>query len=477
MKLSVQPRVFVFGVSGATWDVITPLANAGRLPNIRKLIDGGVSGVLASVRPEGDKHFRPQTAWPCLSTGRRPESHGILRYFHTAAEMQVPSIWQLISDTGRNVGTYSWPMTWPPKEINGFDIPCYHARDRRTWPPELEDIRNLDRQSAKAVLDREGAARLRLLESLRMAQVLARYNVLYPMAGSLLRSAARVAFSASAEERTLELRHAKQQLACGLFLDLCRRYQPDASAFVTFLVDYISHRYWRYHEPEKFGEAPATPAIRNAVINAYIAVDNMLGRILQRMDSNTVVAFVSEHGMAAEPDSTEHGDWHYVINAARLKQFAGLDEHIHAHPIARWVAYRRDDGAPIAPAEVEKLQSLVVVETGEPLFQVFNQQHEIIVKFNLATDVAFYRQANLENLHIAMVDKQIGFSELARRNDRRRSAMHAEDAVFILHGPGIKRGASLQGAEIIDIAPTLLCAAGIQTSAVFDGKVLDVFGS
>ncbi|WP_019602662.1 hypothetical protein [Teredinibacter turnerae] len=138
--------------------------------------------------------------------------------------------------------------------------------------------------------------------------------------------------------------------------------------------------------------------------------------------------------MAAEPDSTEHGDWHYVINAARLKQFAGLDEHIHAHPIARWVAYRRDDGAPIAPAEVEKLQSLVVVETGEPLFQVFNQQHEIIVKFNLATDVAFYRQANLENLHIAKADKQISFSEFIQRptSNVQRSKMRV--AELMAHG-------------------------------------------
>ena len=37
-------RVFVLGLDGATWDILRPLADAGELPNISRLMAGGASG-------------------------------------------------------------------------------------------------------------------------------------------------------------------------------------------------------------------------------------------------------------------------------------------------------------------------------------------------------------------------------------------------------------------------------------------------
>lgn len=58
----VQP-VFIVGVSGATWDVLMPLVEQGRTPNIAGLLDRGTAARLASVRVSGDKHYRMPVAW------------------------------------------------------------------------------------------------------------------------------------------------------------------------------------------------------------------------------------------------------------------------------------------------------------------------------------------------------------------------------------------------------------------------------
>ncbi len=57
----------------------------------------------------------------------------------------------------------------------------------------------------------------------------------------------------------------------------------------------------------------------------------------------------------------------------------------------------------------------------------------------------------------------------------RRSAHHAREGVLVLKGHGIRRGAELKGAQIIDIMPTLLSASGMEVPSGLDGQVLDVF--
>ena len=58
-------KVFVLGLDGATWDVLRPLADAGDLPNLARLMGGGASGTLESVFPP----LSP-VAWTGVMTGQ-----------------------------------------------------------------------------------------------------------------------------------------------------------------------------------------------------------------------------------------------------------------------------------------------------------------------------------------------------------------------------------------------------------------------
>ena len=470
-------RALVFGVSGMTWRVAEPLLRAGRLPNLQRLVEQGCSGDLMSVRAAGDEHYRPQIAWATLATGCLPEHHGLDRFYHTADDCKLPGFWKAFEDRGLKVGLFGWPMTWPPRQTNGFLIPCYHGRDDDTWPPELRSIKWLERQRHEASMGRDHHGSMGLGTAADVAASLWRNGVRLRSAPTLLGSGARLLARRDPQLRSLLLRETKSQVSVEMFLHLYRRYRPHLATFHTFLVDYISHRYWRYHEPQAFGEpdSPQARRLAKAVERAYIFTDQMLGRIVQRLAPDTIVAVVSEHGMAPEPISAEVGDWQYLIRGNAVAQLVGLGEELDVCPIARWIAYRPKTGRGMPPQAAQKFAAIRVVETGLPLFSVWEHGlNEVIVKFSINRDDAIYAKGQLDQLHVEFEGKQINFTDIARRGSRQRSAMHEQRGVLVIAGPGIRRGAKLPESSIIDFAPTLLRAVGLSADGPFDGHALDL---
>lgn len=49
---------------------------------------------------------------------------------------------------------------------------------------------------------------------------------------------------------------------------------------------------------------------------------------------------------------------------------------------------------------------------------------------------------------------------------------HRSEGILILRGPGIKKGRKIEGAHILDVAPTILYLLGLPIPKGFDGKVL-----
>jgi predicted AlkP superfamily phosphohydrolase/phosphomutase len=475
-----SPVVLVFGISGATWRVMRPLMEAGRLPNISRLAARGCSGVLSSHLAEGDEHYRPQVAWASLATGHNPDRHGITRYYHTGEDLQVPALWERFANAGAPVGVYGWPLDWPPPSLGGFIIPSHWARDTQTWPPELSVIKEIDRDQQDG--ERDGERRPDLLKRLnliiRLLRLRPRPATLASIAFALASGLTGPSHSRT-EWRALRLRHAKLDLSSDLFRSLCRRHQPRFRAFVTFLVDLASHRYWRYHEPDAFSETETELADRcfaTAVVDAYERVDRALGRILSDLPSNAVVAVLSEHGMGAEPNSAEVGRWRYVIRGKALLRMMGRAD-VLARPVARWIAIRPLAGQALPNDLAERLREVTVVETSLPLFQVIeNSNREIVIKLNLDRSVALYNSGNLQNLSVRIGSLDaVPFESICRRLGRTRSAMHERDGILIIGGEGIRQLGMIEPSRLIDVAPTLLKAAGLPF-ADCAGKPLDVFG-
>lgn len=469
--MSVKP-LFVFGVSGGTWRVLDPLLEGGQAPALAGLLRSGARGILRSTRAEGDEHFRPQVAWATLATGCAPSRHGITAFFHEAADFEEPPIWERYNRLGLSVGVFGWPGTWPPPLVRGFVVPSHLARDARTSPPELSAIKELDRLQQDA--QRDGGLG-RHVQSARLLAVLARRHRIPPrhimrLMGHVLKAA-----SSGLESRRVLLRRAKLELTADVFVDLYTRFQPDLAAYVTFAADDAMHRYWRYREPSLFGE-PDAPHVLSAVIdNSFRDVDGVLGKILARLRPGTTVVVLSEHGMAPEPISPEVGRWFYSIRGGLLLKLMGLADRVSAHPVARWVAFRPKASEGL-PADLGgRLEGAVVVETGRPLFAVHQHtRDEIAVKLALGADVPQYAAGELEQLHLSLEGMNIPLTRILDRAARRRSAMHDEEGMLVIAGPGIRPG-TVVDARLVDVAPTLFHAAGLVVPDGFEGSVLDAF--
>ena len=69
-------KVMVIGLDGATFDLIKPWVNEGKLPNLKKLIGEGTYGNLRSTIPSATI-----PAWPSFFTGCNPGKHGFYDFF------------------------------------------------------------------------------------------------------------------------------------------------------------------------------------------------------------------------------------------------------------------------------------------------------------------------------------------------------------------------------------------------------------
>ena len=69
------PKVLLIGWDAADWKTITPLLDAGKMPNLQRLVNEGIMGNLATLYPS----LSP-TLWTSIATGKRPFRHGILGF-------------------------------------------------------------------------------------------------------------------------------------------------------------------------------------------------------------------------------------------------------------------------------------------------------------------------------------------------------------------------------------------------------------
>jgi hypothetical protein len=75
-------------------------------------------------------------------------------------------------------------------------------------------------------------------------------------------------------------------------------------AHVVTLPDRVSHAFWRFHHPEDYPpiERDELAAHRDKVVRAYRESDRLLGQLLARLDSDTTVIVLSDHGFTSEGD-------------------------------------------------------------------------------------------------------------------------------------------------------------------------------
>lgn len=140
-------RLAIFGIDGADLDLLGPWMDDGSLPTLARLRREGACGRLASTIPP----LSPE-AWSSFATGANPGRHGVVNFvqpkpgrydlmFNSGAAQRGRTFWQILSEAGLRVGVVNVPMTYPPRPVNGFlisgpDTPGLQSEF--TWPRELK---------------------------------------------------------------------------------------------------------------------------------------------------------------------------------------------------------------------------------------------------------------------------------------------------------------------------------------------------
>ncbi len=521
-----KPKVLIVGLDSATFDLIDPWIAQGKLPNLAGLMTNGARAKLASVMPP----ITPP-AWTSFMTGKNPGKHGIFHFMETtagtyslrylnAASRRAKTVWRILCDAGFTVGTMNIPFTYPPEQLNGFQISGMDTPSEKSpfiYPPELRS-------------ELEG--------------LLGRFKLDVRYLGYMSTDPRR--------EQVLNDMENLDRQWLGASLHLLRKHPADVMMFTFMSIDTVQHYFWQYMDKNHFlHDARAATRFGDAILRVYQRLDDAVGQMLKEVSSDTSVLVVSDHGGGPTSDRVVYlnrylaqlGLLHYKqentplvkrltrnvvrgiytllrsILSSRQKSFLAhklpvlrkyfettftsfsqIDwsrtkaycSEVLASPPSIWINLKGVKPAGIVePNEYESLVELITSKlselkdprTNEPVIKrVFRRDEIFSGSFsNEAADLLldwwetseFSTSPSFpEDTHLPAVEVR----ERAPSEDSEWGGTHRRDGILIAHGQPFKKGATIQNAQLIDMAPTLLYLLNQPVPEDMDGKVLrDLF--
>jgi len=151
--MSKKQKLVIIGLDGVSWEIINLLIKEGRLPTLKKLINSGVYGVLHSSIP-------PITApaWASFVTGKNPGKHGVFDFVQpkeslsnlkpvTSTDIKGATFYEILEKEGKQCILINMPVSYPPR-IEGIVITSLMSPDNFIFPqtlveeiPELKNYR------------------------------------------------------------------------------------------------------------------------------------------------------------------------------------------------------------------------------------------------------------------------------------------------------------------------------------------------
>lgn len=509
--MSAQDKVFLLGLDGATFDLLDPWIDAGQLPNLNRLKQEGSWGELQSTRP-------PSTApaWTACFTGVNPGQHGIFDFRESPAldqrrplvssrSIRVPTLWQILSHHGRSVGVLNVPITYPPVPVNGILVGGMMTPGpgaEYTYPPELKHDLNargyvVDVEIQKYDVEAEADA----------------YRFLDDVAESL-------------DRRAQALFHLMDHHPWHFFMAVFVALDRIQHLFWKTLADPSS----------PFHSAPAAPRLRGRILSIYQAADDLVGRLMDRLASEGAsLIVVSDHGFGSTHRWFNANRWLQEEGWLRLKPGAAFRKRlfyeamkfndsrlvktilpqrlgravrgrirsgrsafktdldrcidwprtqaffasIPAQGIYINVKRSPDDthGAVAPGAEYDSLREAIArrlgqladPRTGEPVVDRVWRREELYHGPHAAhaPDLVF-----VAGDYSVLGRELLGTRAPLESSEHWANGFHRMNGVFLAWGPHVRRGIRLQGATMLDVAPTVLYALDLAVPDNMEGRIL-----
>jgi predicted AlkP superfamily phosphohydrolase/phosphomutase len=250
-------KVVVIGLDGTPLSLITGLIAKGELPNLARIFQDGSVRPMTSAIPAVSS-----VAWSSFMTGKNPGKHGVYgfldrvpntydTYIPNSKAMRSDTLWEILSTQGMRVVVMNVPVTYPPRQVNGILVAGFLSPrlEKATYPArvadKLKDIGyRLDVDPWQAREDKS-----KLLEDI---------------------------------DYTL----AKREEAMYHFME----NEPWEFFMLQIMeTDRLHHFLWEHMET---GDEKYAPAF----LNVYRKVDGLLGRLYDRLEKDTTLLIMSDHG-------------------------------------------------------------------------------------------------------------------------------------------------------------------------------------
>jgi predicted AlkP superfamily phosphohydrolase/phosphomutase len=503
-------KVFVFGLDGASPEVIDSLIAQGKLSTFKKLKEEGAMGRLRTTIP-------PITgsAWSSFMTGKNPGKHGVFDFIHrkegtyqlspiNARLREGRSFWSWASDAGKKICIFNVPVTYPPEAVNGIMVTGMLTPSKKTdYTFPLSLAKELDRVTQ--------GYRIHITQSYSKGK--------------------EEAFLEHLEEMTEKRKKAMEYLF-GL---------EDWDIFIAIFegIDVLQHELWHCSDRSHFRHNPSQERFLEVIPNYYERMDGILRQVVEHWigpEWNLVV--MSDHGAGplykllyvnnflmgrgflqlrkgALPSLRNllfrlgivpMAFYHLLLRVGlgRLKKKArfGQSESL-LKPFflsfedvnwSRTKAYSigstagqiyinlkgREPMGIVEPgaefeavreAIIRELKMLVDEKTGELVVEKIYRKEELYSGPHLkeAPDILFLPK----DLEIAAFGEYEFASHRVLDFSWGVSGSHRMDGLLMMRGKRIRPGVTIQGAEIIDLAPSILYLLGLPIPKEMDGRVLE----
>ncbi len=491
-------RVLVLGIDGATLSIIEPMAKSGRLPNLARLMEEGARGVLESTLP-------PVTipAWVSMMTGKNPGKLGYFDLLRRDSYGVEPNgycygkhapIWQILNQYGIKTGVMNLPGTYPPGALDGFMVSGMLTPSKRShysYPANL---------------------------SVELETSVSEYEIDVPQwqyfdEGVFIKDVYKVT-----EKRGRAAEYLIKQIPCQFYMIVFT--SSDRLQHVLWDKADIVEAYWEELDQaigrllDLFGKDTVVFVVsdhgfgsldKTFFANEWLRRKKLL-RVRRKMNERALVKigrvaerlyrFLGERELVRPLvglinklvgfDWLRRYTYTYLsnerlegrVNWRKTKAFSCVHTphfgqiYININGKMRHGCVPKEEREGLRDAIVRELMDLTDPKTGErPLVEVYRAEDIYTGPYmDDAPDIVFVIDGGR-----CETDAKVGegrlFSEGAPLTGWKGT--HTKDGVFIVTGPGIKRGYKVEKASIMDVAPTLLHVFGIPHKHDMDGRVLD----
>lgn len=323
-------KVVVIGLDGAHLGLLSPLLEAGRLPNLRAFLEKASIGVMNSPVQEG---FTSPALWTTMVTGLEPFEHGVTDFVlpdpatckdvaSASGHRTAPALWNILDGERIRSAIVGLWATWPAEDIEGAIVSDHVTYSRMRLSTGFKNAQGEEidyhydtasRNVSPARLDERVTSLVKLPGDVTVEDLRLFIPDLDDQEAAEILAGEYTNFLEGADpfqELKVTLQSDRSYAEIGAFVDA----ELDPSLLMVYLegIDVIEHGFWPYHDPNYPRELPLPRERYAEVLTRYVEMtDRLIQKYLEMASEDTVVIVVSDHGFTTI-DNPKHpfGRWH-----------------------------------------------------------------------------------------------------------------------------------------------------------------------